>query len=340
MRKIYFLLSMLGLSVASMAQTVTGGDMETWRTTTHSGSISPVPLEAPYGWKGSDSLVIAYGQTYGLILGISPTAWKRQIFKSTTHNGGSFSAAVLTRKQDTLGNFPGYLTNSNFSIPISLSGGTPSFGTPSYSGGQAVTQRITSVSAYVQYMTGVDSATGMLGAGIDTALLTVQARGHLLGADTTVGTGIVQILPTSGSFVQVTANLVYFDTTYVVDTIRMVFASSGGGRSRPCDSSTLYVDDVTMTGVPNYDHTGVKNVTANDVVKIYPNPSTGMIYFDAPKNAGLNCQLYAVSGKVAASQAVNAKGMDVSYLPGGLYFYAITDESGNTVQRGKITLSK
>jgi Secretion system C-terminal sorting domain len=335
MKKVYVLFCALLACTATNAQSITGGDMESWRTTS-AGGISPASVQAPFNWFGGDSLVIGLGQTFGIALGILPSAWKPQVFQeSTIKHGGNFSAKLITRKQDTLGKFPAILTNAKTKIPISLS--PPGIGTITYSGGDPVssTTKPLTVTAWVQYYPGKDS----LGAtGIDSGRLTVQALSHIGGIDSVIAIGIATIPPTS-SWMQVTATLFYTDTVHVIDTIRVTFTSSRGIQNK--DSSTLYVDDVEMTTGAYPDHTGVRSVSGNSVVKVYPNPAKGMIYFEGPVNAEMTCQLFSMNGQVVTAKALTGKdALDVSSLPQGLYFYAIYDKSGNTVQSGKVAVNK
>ena len=147
-----------------------------------------------------------------------------------------------------------------------------------------------------------------------------------------VGTGIVNIGP-STSFHQVTATVAYTDLEDGADTVRILFASSG--QTDVSDSSTLYVDDVTMTYASNL---GVKNVAANKVVKVYPNPASETLYIDANGNEGADFTLFSVNGQVVGTKVLSGnEAVDVSFLPDGLYFYTVTGKD-NTVQRGKISV--
>jgi Secretion system C-terminal sorting domain len=345
MKKLYLFFALLIAHCNAFAQTIPGGDMETWRTSL-AGAASPVSIQAPFAWNGADSLIIAYGQTFGPFIGRpDPTIWKRQLYMENAFvHGGSHAARVTTRNQDTLGIFPGILSNAKANVPISLTGGV---GTITYSGGTAVSQRITSVSAWVAYFPGLDTATHTLG-GHDTATLSVQALGTLHGVDTLVGTGIVQILP-STSYTMITANITYFDTTRWVDLIRISFTSSA---RVALDSSTLFVDDVTMIGIAQdtvvvadttadtISHTGIKNIVAKPV-KVYPNPASNVIFLESPLNTALHFELLSVSGVRVAAKTVSRKDkVDVSGMAPGMYFYILRDDEGNVMQRDKLMLEQ
>lgn len=140
---------------------------------------------------------------------------------------------------------------------------------------------------------------------------------------------------------QVTATVNYLPihTNVPVDTFRIAL-SSGKGQAG-LDSSTLYADDLAMTTIPNPDNSSVPGVSANDVVRVYPNPASGSIYIDVLQGTDMTCKLINVSGQVVAVKALKgAEQIDITHLPGGVYFYAIEDSNGNTLQREKLVISK
>jgi hypothetical protein len=332
MKNLYFFLFALLISISAKAQTIPGGDMETWRNTT-SGAIAPTPVHAPAYWYGLDSVIISLGQAFSSFLGVPPTSFHSQVFEENTIvHDGAHSAKLITVFQDSLvGYLPGVLANAQTIVTIDFA--TMSLSSFKYTGGGPVSQKPLSVSAWVQYYPGKDS-TGRTGA--DTGLLTVEAVSQIGTVDSVIGTGTVAIPPYS-SWAQVTANIAYpLDTTDKVDTIRIIFSSSGGGRNAVLDSSTLYVDDVSMVSRDN----AVPNIAnSNDPVKIYPNPANETIYLDAAQNKNLVYQLFTISGKAIITRPVNGnESIDVSALPSALYFYTITDNNGNMVQKGKVSV--
>ncbi len=336
MKKIYLLFCILATGYAATAQTFANAGMETWRSGI-SGLDTPFIVTAPVSWFGFDSLIIADGETFGGAIGAGNN-WSAQLFQDTSiKHGGASSAKLMTLQQDVLGLFPGILSNAQPAINvIAVIGGASPMSALSYSGGTAVTQHITSVSAWVQYKPGVDSL-GMPAQ--DTGIMIVQALAQIGGIDSVVGTGTLIIPPTGPAFMQVTDTIVYTTPGYYVDTIRVNFASSGGATTN-MDSSTLWVDDVTMVGVYQTP-ASVKQVVNNDAVKVYPNPANTTLTLEGPQNAGLSCQVYAVSGQVVITKTLTGNDvLDVTNLPAGMYFYAISDKSGNTIQHGKVTVAK
>ena len=335
MKRIYLLFCALTATLASFAQTVPGGDMETWRNNIVTNGTTSVPVAAPVDWYGSDSLFLGLGLTLGGTLLMTPdSVWHAQLFEENdTVHSGSHSAKLITTYQDTV-LFAGTLSNAQAVVHISFS--PPGISGITFFGGTPVTDRPTTVSAWIKYYPGKDSATHLFG-GVDTAVLSVVAISRVGG---TIGRGLI-LIGKDSSWTQVTANVVYTDTFNTTDTLRITFSSSGGA-TQNLDSSILYVDDVTMTSIPQVSHEGVKSInTADNVVKVYPNPTAGTIYLDGPQNAGLICTLLSVNGQVVLTKALaGTDALDVSDLPGGTYFYNITDSAGKTVQRGNVAVNR
>ena len=345
MRRIYFILFTMAIACTAGAQTILNAGMETWRSNSAGGSSGPsFTIQAPGSWYGFDSTIIEDGEMYGPLLGAGSN-WHTQLFEEDTIvNSGSKSAKLMTVLQDTFGYVGCIMSNAQIGLDLAaiFAGGiTNPLDALTFSGGTETTLRIMTVSAYVMLKGGIDTMTHMMG-GNDTGLLAVQAVCTAYGPDSVIGNGFVQIPPGS-SFTQVTANVIYNDTISSCDLVRIIFSSSSSlaisGTS--LDSTTLYVDDVSMTGVPEM-HVGVKNITAEKaMVKVYPNPASGAIYFDGPQNAGLSVKLISVSGQIAAIQKLKGNDMlPVENLAPGIYSYMITDSVGSIVQQGKVSVCK
>jgi hypothetical protein len=333
MKKIYSFILLMACSGSLYAQIPTD-DMESWRTTNAVGSPSightPVPVEAAYKWYGSDSTIIALGQSLNLVLGSTDADWRKQIFKeSTIVHGGSFSAKIMTREEFSY-TIPGVLANAIPSIGISIVP-TPTVTAVSLKGGSPISAKPTSVSAWVQYFPGPG--------GIDSGSLSVQVLGQVGGKDSVIGTGFVTI-GQSSSWVQVTANITYpIHVNVPADTFRIALSSGKGPTGN--DSSTLYADDLSMITVPNPDNSGVANINGINPVKIYPNPASGMLFISSPQGENLTCTLFTISGQEILTKALSGEDKaDISSLPAGIYLYAIKDDNGAVIQSGKVAINK
>jgi hypothetical protein len=325
MKKVYLVLSFIAFTIGATAQTISNASFETWRVGSAGvGSFSKV-VRAPTTWYGADSLIIQLGQTIGPLLGINDTVWQQQLFKdSLSVHSGTYSAKLVTKLQDTLGIFPGVLSNA--AAHVNFSGTT--FNSLTYTGGTAITYRVNSVSAWAKYTRSGAS---------DSGVLTVQVLGHYGSiTDSVLGTGIVKIGP-STSFNQYTANITYTVPDSLVDTVRITFTSSKGGTSSS-PNSTMYVDDVSMTGTPF----SVKELAANGkMVNVYPNPATNLLHLDTKSSATITCNLISATGQVVATKRFTGNNtMDISTIPSGLYYYSIAGDNGNTTQTGSISIVK
>ena len=320
MKKLYSIFSLLAISATAFAQTIPGGDMETWRTST-SGGVLIYPtrtIQAPYAWFGLDSLIIADGETAALTgIGNGNNYYPQVFEESTIVHGGSHSAKMITRKQDTLGYFPGSIDNYHTSVNLSTFA-------RSYWGGLPVTSQMHSVSAWVQYKSGSTSIA-------DTGILFVQAIADMGGYDSVIGTGTANIYE-STTWQQVTATINYIAGSPTPDTIRISFLSSNGTN---VDSSTLYVDDVSILSSVGVSQT----IMTNELVDIYPNPASNTINVQCNNAAILNLEIYAVSGQLVAAKRISGTNtIDATNLASGLYFYNIYDHATNIVQKGKISI--
>ena len=90
------------------------------------------------------------------------------------------------------------------------------------------------------------------------------------------------------------------------------------------DTSGTYVV-TTGTGVANVNGLG-------NAIRMYPNPVSTALYIDAPIN--VNVRVMSPDGKLLIEQS-NAKTLDVSSLPGGMYLINVYDESDLLIKTGK-----
>jgi hypothetical protein len=77
---------------------------------------------------------------------------------------------------------------------------------------------------------------------------------------------------------------------------------------------------------------GIDDVAFTNSVSVYPNPTTGTIFFSMEYNSTLT----NIMGKVIlVSKKTNS--LSISNQPTGMYFLLLTDDQGQIVQRSKIT---
>ncbi|NDC41059.1 MAG: hypothetical protein EBZ77_05840, partial [Chitinophagia bacterium] len=234
MKKLCIALAILAVTFGAQAQTLPNAGFESWRINS-AGGTNPQIVMAPVRWYGADSLIITYGQFFGAALSIPDTVWKAQLFMDSLNvHTGKYSAKMVTKDEDTAGIVSGLMSNAKANVAISLSG----FGGISYSGGTAVTQKPLTVSAWVKYV-----PTDLR----DSAFISVQSIAKVAGKDSVVGDVTYRFGGVDAAFRQVTATVEYQPLLAHVDTVRITFGSSFSTRAAAVNS-TLYVDDVTMTG--------------------------------------------------------------------------------------------
>lgn len=327
MKKIVIFFSLFLASYCSFGQFIINPGMENWRTGT-AGSIltgGVVAIAAPYAWNGIDSLIITDGELLTFASGFT-----RQVFEENTIvHSGSHSAKIMTTKEDTLGIVPGMLTNQTINVNLGASSLANAI---SFDGGFPDTLRVNTVSAWFVYKPGKDSA-GL--PSLDSGSMVIEAIANYYGVDSIVGIGTVLIPPTD-TFIQLTATMVYNDTLDAMDSVRITFSSSGGANAT--DSSILYVDDITSTGVPQ-PTLAIRRMNAKvDQVQIYPNPANDKLITSGDYSQVLNLTIFNVNGAVILSRPISGKTeTDVAAFAEGLYFYTISNDNG-VIQRGKLSI--
>jgi hypothetical protein len=119
--------------------------------------------------------------------------------------------------------------------------------------------------------------------------------------------------------------------TYHPSAIGYYYAIRVDGYCPSFASNTMYVSLL-----------GIDEVADGDL-KIYPNPSTGIINLDwGTRNVDVKVDVYSILGQGVQHKEINNKTyetLDLSYLPQGNYFIVVRDNAGNT-STYKVSLKK
>ncbi len=310
MKKTLLLLSTAFITAYSGKAQLVNGNMDSWRTYT-SGFLPPVMLEVPNSWYSLDSSIAALAP----LAGATPA---KQLFKSTVVHGGTFAARLVSHDYGSgFGVLPSVLSNAK----INVNPATVSYTT---SGGTAITQRVTSVTAWIKYnpKSAVDSASF----GVAAILEGVMGAN---GQDSVVGRGVMSFGAQS-TYTQMTVNLVYSGTANP-NRVQIGFVSSKVGGA---DSSELFVDDVSMISA-----SGIRQGLFNAaVVKCYPNPTTGMLYLSSGDQATFTWEAMNTTGQVIAQKSFTQNAtVQLGNIPAGIYYFRVLDKDKNLVQTGKFT---
>lgn len=285
------------------------GNMEQWQNYSSGGTA----LEAPSSWHGLDSTVCALAP-------ILLQTGKKQVFKSTDKHGGSFAALLISKTYSGLplpfsGAVPGVLTNANATVDFSS-------GDLTLSGGTAVTQRVTAVSAWVKYIPkGTDS--GLVGV---SAVIQGAGAG---GADSVIGEGYID-LGSTPNYTQVNIPVTYVNNTQVPTHVQIGFLSSNIGSG--VDSSRLYVDDVAMTMASGI----TQQLFRNNTVTCYPNPAADVLYLSTKEEQTLVWEAMAANGQIIARRAFNKNAsVSLKEIASGTYFFRVSGRNNELIQTGK-----
>jgi hypothetical protein len=94
-----------------------------------------------------------------------------------------------------------------------------------------------------------------------------------------------------------------------------------------------------------YPCTGVEEIFGNNITTIYPNPSSGNLSIDFLPGRSLHYSLFVFNQEgnqieVNHEMKTNSILLNTSQLPGGLYYFKLTDEKGKKYSAGKFVLAK
>ncbi len=304
------------------------GEMENWRNYRSGFPFPTIQLEAPDGWHGLDSLVVVGVQLMQLSGGGGTATPVKQVYKSSDGRNGTQAAMLISKEMDSLGVIPGVLSNAQIGVDImAVMGGGEIMDAISYTGGTLISNRITSIEAWVKYQpSGNDSASVFVA-----AVLTGRGAG---GADSLIAAGATTIGSTN-EYIAVTTPLIYTDPTTVPDKLIIGFSSSSGENGT--DGSTLYIDDVSIIGGTDA-HIKKSSAYEKQYIQCYPNPATGVIHLKS--SAGpVTWTAYELTGKQIHQVTFTGTTMaDYSIYPPGMYIYRVTDHNGIVLQTGNFTL--
>lgn len=150
----------------------------------------------------------------------------------------------------------------------------------------------------------------------------------------TVGYGSWENYQTINQYTAADVPINYYGT-YAPDSMAMLFSSSINGFD-PVVGSKLYIDDISF----NYAPASVKNMNAQQVVKLYPNPATENFNLYSEKEV-CSLMLYNVKGEQVKCETVHSGEnlVDCSALQAGLYVVVLY-HSDNTVSQHRIVIKK
>lgn len=295
MKKTLLSIAIFSLAATGINAQITNGDFEAWTT----GGTSPNTYQNPDGWSTLNSATAITGVI---------TCSK----ESGNVHGGTGAVKLTT-------GFIGFPFNQM--APSIVTNGTINTQTQSVSGGQAFTERPTSLTGWY-IATPVNNDTYSYGA------LFFNSNGD------TIGTASWQGNTTVSTYTMFSAPVTYTSQDPVA-TLQIILLASDP--TNPQQSSTVTYDDLdysTVTvGTPEHDL---------DIIRTYPNPVTDRVYFNLGSNDNATVTIYNVIGSKVASAKLtkDANSMDLSVLTAGTYVWQFADANGNVIKTDKLVLTK
>lgn len=286
------------------------GGFETWQNRTL--LFNPlIPIEVPTTWSTFDSLA----NTLNFLFGQS-TAIQKTVTKNTTIKNTGTASAMLTTKTFPGINvaIPGILTNAVVTLDASMD--------ISFSGGTAITQRVSKAAAFIRYAP----------ATADSGSFLVEVINRTFGKDSVIGSGGLQFGAKS-VFTKIEVPITYIATTLPANLLRYYFTNSNDTVQ---NSSTLYVDDVSYTTT-----TGITEALMNDIeITAFPNPAIDVLSIKASSDDELVFELYAIDGKVLQHKTFSkTTEIRVADLASGLYLYTVKNKDQAIIKKASITIA-
>ena len=286
------------------------GGFETWQNRTL--LFNPlIPIEVPTSWSTFDSLA----NTLNFLFGQS-TAIQKTVTKNTTIKNTGTASAMLTTKTFPGINvaIPGILTNAVVTLDASMD--------ISFSGGTAITQRVSKAAAFIRYAP----------ATADSGSFIVEVINRTFGKDSVIGSGGLQFGAKS-VFTKIEVPIDYIATTLPANLLRYFFTNSNDTVQ---NSSTLYVDDVSYTTT-----TGVTEALMNDIeITAFPNPAIDVLSIKASSDDEVVFELYAIDGKVLQHKTFSkTTEIRIADLASGLYLYTVKNKDQAIIKKASITIT-
>lgn len=286
------------------------GGFETWQNRTL--LFNPlIPIEVPTSWSTFDSLA----NTLNFLFGQS-TAIQKTVTKNTTIKNTGTASAMLTTKTFPGINvaIPGILTNAVVTLDASMD--------ISFSGGTAITQRVSKAAAFIRYAP----------ATADSGSFIVEVINRTFGKDSVIGSGGLQFGAKS-VFTKIEVPITYIATTLPANLLRYFFTNSNDTVQ---NSSTLYVDDVSYTTT-----TGITEALMNDIeITAFPNPAIDVLSIKASSDDELVFELYAIDGKVLQHKTFSkTTEIRIADLASGLYLYTVKNKDQAIIKKASITIT-
>lgn len=297
-------------STTTSAQAVSNGTFETW--------VNRKTLEVPFNWTTIDEAIKSFplAAAYGTVTST----------KDASSHAGSYAAKLETKVDQLLS------TLFRFGpIPGGLLLGTADYNSVtdilddrdiSSIGGLPFTNRAANMQFYYK-LTGASALP-------DSAYAIVALTRTTGGTTQTIASGSLRLLPAT-AYTLVTLPLQY-TSALTPDSIHIAFAS--GLAIRRTAGTTLFIDDVVMTGIVS----SAKNPVLEAALNVYPNPSSNSEFrLASPTKPTVATAPYTITdatGHVVRTSAAapaslaNGRPLELRGLPAGVYMLQLNTSEG------------
>lgn len=300
--------SLLSLGAARAQQAVPNGTLETWVTRNNG--------DAPAQWLTTDDVI----QELFPMPGIPASG---TVVKSTMAHGGNFAAQVSNRAISGLGTAPGLILLGNRVGNINRADSLEQLG------GLPYTARPAQVQFYYRF-------TGTVAAPDDRPIASVLLTKTSGGVQQVVAAGRLYLPTMATAYTLATVPLKY-KAGFAPDSIHIAFGSADFNGGNFTTGNTLFVDDVTLTGVV----AATRDAQLQAAVSVFPNPSaSGRFTVSAAQEPALLTAPLTVTdalGRVvlrqAAAPAAGPRVVDLSQRPAGVYSLRLDTPRGPVVHQ-------
>lgn len=275
-------------------------------------------------WSSVDTLLAKVNSTTGLVSGISGGATTISLILTNACGTDHASRTITINPLPSIGAISGHdlvCVNAYTDLADPVSGGVWTSDNPA----------VATVNATLGYVTGVSSGNALI------SYTTTNACGNSYASYSVLVDPLpVPVISVSGNvFTSVNIYPSYewmWDGTIIIGATFRSYGASDTGHY-----TLVVTNDNGCTGssaVYFYASNAVKNVTAAQDIKIYPNPVQSVLFISTATQ--VDAQLSTIEGRVLLNMK-DAKQLDISALPGAVYYLTIYDSgTGELLKTEKI----
>ncbi len=123
------------------------------------------------------------------------------------------------------------------------------------------------------------------------------------------------------------------DSTYYLYVAPIVQNPNNNSVFTSFNNLIFFADSNSIT--PTTPFVGIKNIENNIEAKVYPNPAKNLVSIKTNSSNEITIELINQLGEVLTSKRSSNQfnTIELSKVPGGVYFIKITTDNGNSIQK-------